>query len=84
MTFVILYPMLKDITQGILNSEGSSIVVAIALALMAFGGIVFIVLFYMITAFISVLIVLISIFSGFELIHWTNIHKINLMLFFFH
>jgi len=80
LAFIIIYPMLKDMSKDILTSKGSADAVALFGALMAMGAGALMFMF-MITAFISAGFVLISIFSGFELIHWTKTHKINLSLF---
>ena len=81
LAFVIIYPAFKDFSRDFFTSKGSADVAAFCMALMAIGGAAFILMFFMITAFVAMLFVIISIFSGFELIYWTKAYKINLMLF---
>lgn len=81
LAFVIVYPLARDISRDLFTSATAGEVVALCVSVMAFGGLGVFFFFFMVSAFVGLMVVLISLFSGLELVYWSKVHKVNLVLF---
>jgi hypothetical protein len=80
--FILLYPILRESTRGILSSSFSEEAIAFCITLVALSyGLYF--MFYLITFFIGALSILIAMFAGLFLITLSRSSRINLFLFLF-
>jgi len=67
----------------VISSKTAASIVSFSFTTMVIGGPAFLLMFFLITAWVTALFVLITMFSGFELILRTRTHRINLALFVF-
>lgn len=82
LVLVILYPLFKGLTldMGFPSSKsGAEAISAMGAAMAAIFGFFWFLAF--VVDFATFLVFVVSLFSGLELIHWTRVHKLNLLLF---